>query len=286
MVPLLGLVIATLLFGCGKLNRPDPKSVTIERGVADTAPAGRADGLRVVTFNVHGQPGAAIAEAVVGDPALAGADVLFLQEVEEQPERPVTAVVARALGMSWAFAPGYGLGEGGAHGVSILSRFPMRDLDLIELPRHDVVFNSARRAALGATLQTPSGPVRVYAVHLDNRINPDDRVRQLEPVIAHAADQPVERVIIAGDLNTSPFRWLGGVIPLPVGGQIDRLERYVRSHGFATPATASGQTSMWLNMRLDAVYVRGLRGAGVGVEQDVRISDHFPMWVDLGLTGS
>jgi endonuclease/exonuclease/phosphatase family metal-dependent hydrolase len=286
MYPLLGLVIATLLFGCTKLNRPDPQSVKIVSGEANTVAAGRPDGLRVVTFNVHGQTGAAIAEAVVGDPALAGADVLCLQEVEEHPGQPVTSVVARALGMSWAFAPGYGLDERGAHGVSILSRFPLRDLDIIELPRHDVVFNSARRAALGATLQTPSGPVRVYAVHLDNRINPDARVRQIEPVIADAADQPVERVIIAGDLNTSPFRWLGGVIPLPVGGQLDRMERFVRSHGFATPATTSGQTSMWLNMRLDAVYVRGLRGGDVGVEQDVRISDHFPMWVDLGLTGS
>jgi endonuclease/exonuclease/phosphatase family metal-dependent hydrolase len=238
-------------------------------------------GLRVMTFNVHGQSAREIAAAVRGDQALARADLIFLQEVEERPAAPVSAPVARQLGMAWAYAPGYGLRGGGSHGVSILSRYPLRDLQVIPLPRHQVIVNSGRRVALGATVELPDGPLRVYSVHLDNRINPGDRVKQLAPVIEAAAAQPIERVIVAGDLNTSPFRWLAGIIPLPVGGQLGRVEGWVRAQGYATPASRSGQTSQWLSMRLDAVYVRGLRGVGVGVEQDVRISDHFPLWVDI-----
>jgi endonuclease/exonuclease/phosphatase family metal-dependent hydrolase len=279
-LPLL-VAVALVAPACARLNRPDPRSTAVESGGRATPAAAAGAGLRVLTYNVHGQTAGAIAAAVRGDPALARADLIFMQEVEEHPRAPVSRVVARRLGMAWAYAPGYGLSDGGSHGVAILSRFPLRDLQVIPLPRHHVLVNSGRRAALGATVDTPSGPLRVYSVHLDNRINPADRVRQLEPVVDAAAHQPIERVIIAGDLNTSPFRWLAAIIPVPVGGQLGRVEGWVRAHGYTTPAHASGQTSQWLNMRLDAVYVRGLRGGSVGVEQDVRISDHFPLWVDL-----
>src|SRR4029079_2106264 len=105
--------------------------------------------------------------------------------------------------MSYAYAPGYGLRAGGSHGVAILSRWPLRDLELVRLPRERVVFNSPRGVARGATALVPGRPLRVYSVHLDNRINPAARRRQLAPVLAAASGSELPAVI-AGDLKTSP----------------------------------------------------------------------------------
>ena len=267
------------LAGCAALNRPDPGDTAVVHW--NRPPAARApDGdILVVSYNVHMESAARIARALEG-PHLRRADLVFLQEIESHDTEGLSRAgqIAARLGMSYAYAPGYGLRAGGSHGVAILSRWPLRDLELVELPRERVVFNSARRVALGATALVPGRALRVYSVHLDNRINPTARRRQLAPVLAAASGSKLP-VIIAGDMNTSPFCWIGHVVPVPCGHQGDRLEALVRERGFDAPATGSGRTSQWLNMRLDAVYTRGLAARAVGVERSVRVSDHLPLWV-------
>lgn len=246
-------------------------------------PGARA--LRIVTYNVHGQSGAAIARAVTADPRLRGASLILLQEIEHHGGDALTgaADAARRLGMAHAYAPGYGIGATGSHGVAILSRFPLSEVEVIELPRYRVKFNSARRIALGATVAVGGRPaLRVYSVHLDNRVNPARRIAQLEPVLERAA-RDRGAVIIGGDVNTSPFCWLANVVPVPCSVQGTRLERHVRARGFATPVTASGPTSPWLSMRLDAIYTRGVAVSAIGVARAVRISDHFPLWARITL---
>ncbi len=285
-----GILIALLAStavatGCATLNRNDPRSTAVERRNRPAHAGGPA--LRVVTFNVHGQTARAIARSLRHAPALRGADVVFLQEVEEHagetPTRP--AEVARDLGMSYAYAPGYGLPGGGSHGVAILSKLPLEDVRVIELPRFRVVVNSARRVAIAATVRAGKRRLRLYAVHLDNRISPAQRTRQLAPVIADADRHRRIPAIIAGDMNTSPFGWVGHLLPIPGGHQARRLERFVRAAGFATPVTASGPTSQWLSMRLDAIYVRGLVVTDFDVARGVRISDHLPLWAQLSPAG-
>ena len=279
----LAVLIALALAAC---NHPRPRNPFVELHADATAaaPSDRTR-LRVVTYNVHMISGAKIAAALRSSAALADADVVILQEVNSHPKegRSRACLAARELGMHCAYAPGYGLPDGGSHGVAILARWPLADPVVIEQPYHDVVFNSARRAALGATIDVAGTPVRVFAVHLDNRINPAARKRQLAPVL-DAADRHAGPVVIAGDMNTSPFVWLGGVIPVPAGVQDNRLERYVRRRGYATPVTDSGPTSAWMGMRLDAVYTRGLTAGAHGVDHLVRASDHLPLWVELDVT--
>ncbi|HEY8146485.1 MAG TPA: endonuclease/exonuclease/phosphatase family protein [Kofleriaceae bacterium] len=273
-------LVLVALTGCAALNRADPADTSVLHRNRPPA-AARDDGqILVVSYNVHMESAAGIARGLAG-PWLRRADVVFLQEIESHAgeHQSRAGQVAERLGMSYAYAPGYGLGSGGSHGVAILSRWPLADLELIELPREGVVFNSARRVALGATVAYPGRPLRVYSVHLDNRINPSDRRRQLAPVLAAAAARRDAPVIIAGDMNTSPFCWLGHVVPLPCGRQGDRLEALVRERGFDAPATGSGPTSKWLGMRLDAVYARGIAARRVGVERRVQLSDHLPLWV-------
>ncbi len=242
-------------------------------------PAPPAEQLRVVTYNVHGIAGDAIAAALRGDPALAGADVILMQEVASFGPCSAACAAGRALGMASLFAPGHQQ-DGGTSGVAILSRWPLRDPQLIELPYRHAVMNSARRIALAATIDTAGGPLRLIAVHLENRINPAARVSQLAPALAHAGAFD-GAVVLGGDMNTSPFSWIGHLIPIPTGAQDDRLDAAARAAGLQTPVADVGATSQWLGMRLDAIYTRGVRAGDRGVALGVRASDHLPLWLDV-----
>ncbi|MBE7454280.1 MAG: endonuclease/exonuclease/phosphatase family protein [Kofleriaceae bacterium] len=269
-----------LTVGC---RHPDPTSVAVEAMAATRASTPRPAGpLRVATYNIHHIGAGELETALAADPDLAAAEVVFLQEVVQPRDRAsVACEVGRLHGWHCAYAPGHGL-DGGSLGVAILSRRPLADLESIELPFFHVRFNAGRRVALAATIDLDGTPVRLYSVHLDNRLNPGQRIRQLAPVMDAAAawDGPA---VIAGDMNTSPFVWLGHVVPVPAGVQDDRLERYVRGRGFTTPVVGSGATHKWLSMRLDAIYTRGLGVVAHEVEHGVRHSDHLPLWADLTL---
>ena len=264
-------------------NHPRPTNPALQHVPLPGASAATSGPrLRLVTFNVHMIEGAAIATAIRTDAALARADVIALQEVTHVGGEPMSraCVAAVQLGMHCAFAPGYGTKNGGSHGVALLSRLPLADVEMVELPFNHTLLNSGRRVALGATVDVAGTPVRIYSVHLDARINPAVRKRQLRPVLDAADRRPIATAI-AGDMNTSPFVWIGRIIPVPAGVQDSRLEKFVRARGFATPTTSSGPTSQWLAMQLDAVYTRGLAVVDQRVEHGVRVSDHLPLWTDL-----
>ena len=277
----LAVLAALSLSACATFNHAPPRDRSPELRLAAPAPAPAPRALRVVQYNVHGVAGDVIAQAIAGNPALAAADVIFLDEVAAFGPCSAACAAGARLGLASVYAPGHQQ-DGGTSGVAILARFPLRDVAVIELPYLSTVVNSARRIGLAATIDGADGPVRLIATHLDNRVNPADRVRQLAPVLAHAQawDGPV---VIAGDMNTSPFLWLGHLVPVPAGTQDARLERAVRAAGLDTPVTGSAATSQWLNMRLDAIYTRGLVPGRFGVEQTVRISDHLPLWLDATL---
>lgn len=278
------LFLTAALVAAAACRHPDPANIAVASVVAPTPPPVTEAGepLRVVTYNIHHMGGARLGKALASDADLAAADVIFLQEVI-QPRDADSSACAVAREGSWhcAYAPGHGL-DGGSLGVAILSRRPLANLEVIELPYYNVRFNAGRRVALAATIDVDGTPVRLYSVHLDNRLDAGERTKQLAPVMDAAAgwDGPV---IVAGDMNTSPFTWVGHVVPVPAGTHDDKLEAFVRSRGFTTPVRTSGPTHQWLSMRLDAIYTRGLRVGDFHVEHGVRASDHLPMWADLSL---
>jgi endonuclease/exonuclease/phosphatase family metal-dependent hydrolase len=283
----MGRVIRSILVlacfgGCAWRDRVLPRSTAVEIGRAAPGSSAPRDRLRVVTFNVAMQDAAAIAGALRGSEELRGADVVFLQEVEQVAGEADSraAQVARSLGLDHAYAPAFARSDGGSHGIAILSRHRLSAVKLTELPRYDLRYNSRRRVALAATIHV-GGAVRLYCVHLDLRVRSRDRMRQLEPVL-RAAEVHRGPVIIAGDFNTTPFTWLWRVVPVPGGRHGRKLEAFVRSRGFDTPLAASGPTSPWLAMRLDGIYTRGVKALSFGVDRGVRISDHLPVWADLG----
>jgi endonuclease/exonuclease/phosphatase family metal-dependent hydrolase len=262
-------------------QRPPPRSVRPEIAQPNTG-AARAGQVRIATYNVHMQSGPALARAIRARPELLDVDVWLIQEIEHRGRRGEgeAARLARELGMGHVYAPAYGLRGGGSHGVAILSRIPFEDVKIVELPYYNVRLNAGRRIALGATILAGETPIRVYSVHLDNRLRPDQRIEQLAPLVHEVvADRAL---VVGGDFNTSPFSWRGHLLPVPRGRrQADRLEGFMAGHGFDAPTRDSGPTSAWLRMRLDAVFTRDAEVLSAGVDRHIMVSDHFPVWIDL-----
>ena len=263
---------------CAQLNRGAPTDTTVERSETTTKHQPKSE-FTVATFNVHMESPKKLIAAIVSAPSLRLADLILLQEIEwpSGSQRSNAAAIAHALGLHHAYAPGYGLSGGGSHGIAILSRLPLSDIKVIELPHVDTVVNSARRVAIGAIVLGHNGPVRVWNVHLDNRVNPQTRADQLKPVFEAIDVESPARVLVAGDLNTSPFCWVGHLLPIPCGIQDRRLEQLAKQHGFSISTRDSGSTHKFLGMRLDAIYLRGLKATAIGVGK-TEVSDHFPLW--------
>jgi len=270
------IVGITLVLAACMHGTPKDKSVeTTFPAVARAAELPRQ--LRVVTFNLHMEPGAKILRGLLGDPALRNADLIFFQEVHRDGTGCSAAcAVARELGYYAVYAPGHVNGNGD-DGVAVVSRAPITSSQVIELPFYNVHFNGGRRIALAATIELAGKPVTVYAVHLENRLGVRDRRVQMTPVLDHARRQATP-VIIAGDFNTSPFTWIAHVIPIPTGTQDDRLEELARSKGFATPLAHSGPTHHHLWMKLDGMYTRGFTTEAFATATAHDVSDHLALW--------
>ena len=272
MIP---LVLAGLL-GC--VNHGVPKDTHIEAQfpAAPAAPTLPHE-LRVVEFNVHMEAGDKILAALQHEPSLRDADVIILEEVHRSHLGCSGAcIVGRALGFASVYAPGHAAGDGD-DGVAIISRAPITSAQVIVLPHFDVHVNGGRRVALAATIDHDGTPVTVYAVHLENRLTVKDRRTQMLPVLRHAEQQHTP-VIIAGDLNTSPFTWIAHLVPILTTTQDNRMEELVRAHGFQTPVEDSGPTSRYIAMKLDAIYTRGFTTTRFATADGWDLSDHLALW--------
>ena len=162
--------------------------------------------LRVVSFNIlHGQRGdrsGVVDHDLLGRSAKGlGADLLALQEVDVGVPRSgrtdQVAVVAAATGLHGAFGRAARVGGIGKYGNALLSAEPLRDVDVVALPK--TVRNHEPRAML---LATTLG-LTVAATHLS--IHRPEVHDQLEAVVAaltaRAGGGPR---LLVGDLNLLP----------------------------------------------------------------------------------
>lgn len=222
--------------------------------------SGSLASLRVATWNVeHRTAPARLISAMKSHPDLARVDVWAWQEIGRDAR---AAEVAAGLGLHLAYR----------HGVAIASRWPLGEVAVMNLPIAPLPWNRRQRVALAATV----GSVRVVTVHLDTRINLDARLGQLAPALA----DPHPRLIVGGDLNTLPFHFAGGAVPVWPVDQAARVDAHLRARGFDATAREAGPTHR-TRLRLDGIFTRGFAPARATVVRGVRISDHFPLYVDL-----
>jgi endonuclease/exonuclease/phosphatase family metal-dependent hydrolase len=254
---------------------PDPRDAPLDR-------------LRVVTWNVHfGADVDALATAFAASVESSRAQVVLVQEIEAHAteDGPRTARLARALGMTWVYVPARATGEG-SHGLAVLSRYPLEEVAVRELPYIDQAFHARSRIAIAADVVLGAQRVRVVNVHLDVRIGAADRVRQLRPAVVDVA----EDFVIGGDFNTNPWVWVEGTVPLvgteAIVGQEQAavIDGYLGDNGFASAVSVETATMRLpaFQIRTDDVYARGYPILAADVEH-VDGSDHWPVWADIGL---
>ena len=209
------------------------------------------------------------------------ADVYLFQEVvrSNATSLSVAEQVARKLGMNSQFAsPDSGAT---ASGIALVSRFPLADTHTYNVQPVNLIFRSRKRVLLAATVQTPEGSVRVINAHLDTRINPAGRLRQLEPAIDDAK-RFSGAALIGGDLNTNDMQWVSHVVPVPwPGWQAARVRDLMAQNGFHTPFVNRRATFDHLGMQLDWIFLRNLVATSAEI-RPIEFSDHHALVTVLG----
>ena len=162
-------------------------------------------------------------------PLLQDSDILLLTELDlgmaRSHNRLVAQEIAQALKLNYAFAPCYiALNKGSGlesevpgentqaiHGNALFSRYPLREAHSIAMPNgKDLMWGKEKRLgyqqAVVATIDHPSGAVRVVSLHLDAHSTQKHRCRQMKIVLDHLATlDPSLPVLIGGDWNTSTY---------------------------------------------------------------------------------
>ena len=209
-------------------------------------------------------------------------DLFFFQEVEHYPDRGTLLIdrLAEHLGYDFLFAPAQRVGQNGAQGLAILSRYPLQNPKVVRLPRFILKVNNRCRIALTATAATPLGAIGLVNLHLDTRINLSQRYRQLQPVLEAASELP-QTSLIAGDFNTQDFLWVENLLPLPfLHRQIQPVLARLKASGYSTPFARTGRTHAWAPLKLDWIFLRKLRAQDRRVQR-IGFSDHRALWVQL-----
>lgn len=145
--------------------------------------------------------------AIRAELARAEPDVVLLQEVWSDDDADQAEQLASALGFSMARTTGSD-GRPQAFGNAILSRWPIRDREMVVLPNEEG--KPSHRSALTAVIETPAGLQPFTVTHLAWQYDASPlRQAQLEVVVDLVArhrsdDETAPPPVLAGDLNAVP----------------------------------------------------------------------------------
>jgi endonuclease/exonuclease/phosphatase family metal-dependent hydrolase len=250
-----------------------------------TAPAA----LKIVSYNMRWRGGTELRELIEllrasNEHEIGGAMLVGLQEVDRNKRRTnyinTAQMMAEALGLYYAWAapppptaPGTASVEDET-GVAILSAYPLTEVVRIVLPNAGP--GGRRRVALGATVRIGRDQVRIYSIHAETRISVKHKLEQFQAVIDDVNRHPkVARVIVLGDFNT----WEGDAVT--------ETTRLFTNALFSTPFLTDQATwrTFLIELKLDWIWMRGLRVVSYGIDRRIGLSDHWPLWAVVKLNG-
>lgn len=241
-----------------------------------------ASEIKIVSYNIRWRAGDELKRMVKvlhEDPEVGGAVILGLQEVDRRKKRTghsnTAKMLAEELGLhyAWAAAPSPKEGAEEETGVALLSVYPLTDVVRIVLPHPGP--KKRRRVALGATVEIDGQPWRVYSAHAETRISMKKKMEQfnaiLEDLKRYPSDMPA---IVMGDLNT----WEPSAD--------DKTAKLFSNAGLTTPFAGNATFRrkvlfVPLELKLDWIWLRGLEATSFGIDREIEISDHWPLWANL-----
>jgi endonuclease/exonuclease/phosphatase family metal-dependent hydrolase len=239
--------------------------------------------IKVLSYNIRWRSGDDLKEMIKllkDDPEIGGASILALQEVDRRKKRSgnnnTAKIIADELGLyyAWAAPPAKKPTDEEETGVAILSVYPLSEVKRFVLPHPGP--GKRRRAALGATVEIEKRQWRIYSVHAETRINFDKKLEQFKAVLDDLASYPKNMpAIIMGDLNT----WEPDAH--------DKVVKLFSDAGLKTPFVEGKKTFkrrilfVPLELKLDWVWLRGLEASSCGIDRQIEISDHYPLWTNV-----
>lgn len=241
--------------------------------------------LRVMTYNIeYGHEGLDSVIAVIRDQH---PDVVGLQEVDVHWSARSNFVdqaelLAKGTGMQYRFARIYQIPNADASkpprefGVALLSRFPITAFANHQMSRLSTQDSTPvltmMPGLLDATIDFSGRKFRMMNVHLDYRADPSVRAKQVAEIIGYINADTIA-TILTGDMNA-------GADAPELKPLRDRLNDVwpVGSPGL-TFSVAKPEKRIDFVLTTDAFCPRNPRIA------NVRVSDHFPVIVDLFFDG-
>jgi len=243
-----------------------------------------ADTITIASLNLDHQSNfEKVLRDVEAAPRLRSANIIRRQEVSHVEGGPsIASRLAERLNYSVAFSP-----EGPKvydRGLAVVSKFPIEDSKVEWLTPYNLHFKTRHRFALAVKLRVPAGELRIWNAHLDTRINPDQRLGQLQPVLEEATKLTGPR-LIGGDFNTNDFYWIEHVLPIPHGGSYrSTVRRTMAKFGFQTPFADQLTTLPILRQHLDWLFVNGMVPLSSSAEP-IGFSDHHAIWAAFRVGG-
>jgi endonuclease/exonuclease/phosphatase (EEP) superfamily protein YafD len=191
-------------------------------------------------------------------------DAVALMEISDTWRREIAT-----LGRDYPYR--YETRGSSGRGVSLWSRFPLRDAAVLDI-------GSDYEPAIQATLLVSGRPVRVFVVHAAWPVTPELttlRNRQLQAVAQYARETRTLPLVVLGDLNISPFS--------------PHFQRMLREGGLRSASAGFGWYPTWPTY----MPVAGIQIDHALVSERIRVqafecgslegSDHRPIRVDLAL---
>jgi endonuclease/exonuclease/phosphatase family metal-dependent hydrolase len=240
---------------------------------------------KIVSYNIRWRGGDELRELIKHfrhDSEIGGAAIIGLQEVDRNKKRTgntnTVKLLAAELGKhyAWAAPPTAKPNLEEETGVAILSNYPLADVRRIVLPHEGP--GDRRRVAIGATVNIAGTPLRLYSVHSENRISKEKKIEQMTAVLEDLKQYPkIAHAIILGDLNT----WERGAVK--------RTSALFTKENFVTPFDNGHSTFLQkiflvpIRFKLDWIWLRGLEATNHGIDKEITLSDHWPLWAVVKL---
>jgi hypothetical protein len=204
-------------------------NAVVGENFAPEAAEGHSEIVRALAWNIErGNIFEGILDALRNHEHMKERDVLLLTELDYGMARSrnkfVAQELARELKLNYAFAPVYiALQKGSGveefaegentmsiHGLSMFSRFPIKNAHAVPLPNgKDKMIGKEKRLgqlrALIADIEHPAGKFRAVTTHLDAHCSRAHRHMQVKIVLDHLDTLDPLPTIIGGDWNTTTF---------------------------------------------------------------------------------
>jgi endonuclease/exonuclease/phosphatase family metal-dependent hydrolase len=241
------------------------------------------DELNIISYNIRWRSGKELQQIIgwLKDRHASKPAIIGLQEVDHAKLRSGKVnhakAIADALGMYYVWAAPRPV-DADKHsaieeetGVEILSPYPLTDVARIVLPNPGP--GGRERVAIAATMMIGKTSVRVYSVHSETRLPVAKKTEQLRAVLTDLDRFPKTMpAIVLGDFNT----W-----ELPA---VEGTRKLFTEAGLTTPlpddeSTFYRKALMFdVKLKLDWIWLRGFTPQSYGIDRNLTVSDHFPLW--------